>query len=127
MNPKLPIEYRWLRGHGIVGLTPWWFVDDSEEIQALQAEYERETGDSSGWMPFMRRQDCDDVAGFLVNKLEITAQVVVVHLTWSGVLEQQGFPLEQGPLHFGEFIAQVVVRDSQDWMSEGELAEITAK
>ena len=126
MNSNLPIEYRWLRAHGLSGLTPWWFIDQSEEVHALQSGYERETDDDSGWLPFMRRQDCDDVAGFVVDKSKVTPQVVVVHLTWSGAIEPKGYPLKQGPLSFSEFMAQVVVPDSQEWMSEVELADITA-
>ena len=86
---KLPIEYRWLDANGFKGFVPWYLVAETGQ-ETLRAEYQKETGDD--FLPFARRQDRDDVAGFKVIKGEVRSAVVQVHLTWIGKLERESKP-----------------------------------
>ena len=84
---RLPLPLRWLRAHGLRGLTPWHFIDSSDQSAGLRAQFRREMRGGSqpeqDFLPFAERQDCDDVAGFVVENGEILNAVIVVHLTWA--------------------------------------------
>ncbi len=85
-------------------------------------EYQKETGED--FYPFARRQDCDDVAGFKVFRGEIQSTVVSVHLTWSGKSEQEGFPSRLEYKDIFSWLAEEVVTETADWVSEEDLAEL---
>lgn len=57
----LPIEYRWLKAHNFNVLTPWCFIEP-DDSDGIRSEYQKETGQDI--IPFARRQDQDDIAGF---------------------------------------------------------------
>lgn len=123
---ELPLAYRWLRANGFERLVPWYLIDDEEISKALGAEYRKESGRDS--CPFARRQDNDDIAGFEMRGGEILERVISVHLTWSGRREQPGFPVESAPPQDDVFawLVNVVIPDTLAWMSEREVAELSA-
>lgn len=118
---ELPLEYRWLKAHGFEGLTPWYLIDpqDSEEIRK---EYQIETGKDI--IPFARRQDNDDVAGFECVGSETTSAVITCHLTWASRLEVNGFPSIGESKDLFTWLSNVVIPATKEWMNEEELKEI---
>ena len=87
---KLPLEYRWLKAHNFEGFTPWYIVEP-EKSEGIRKEYQLETGKDI--IPFARRQDNDDIAGFDIMNGNPTSKVLTVHLTWSGKNESNGYPI----------------------------------
>lgn len=129
MDSTLPLVVRWLRAHGVTGLTPWHFVGDEDRQRALAEEYRREVAGKSAdvlakLLVIAARQDCDDVAGFIVERGRATEKVAVVHLTWSGSAEQEGFPSMVVYSSFESWITEDVWPASREWMSEEELAAL---
>ncbi|MEN3158709.1 hypothetical protein ABC502_10030 [Alkalimonas sp. NCh-2] len=118
---KLPIEYRWLKAHGFKGFLPWWFIEDLGQ-EGLRIEYQKETGED--FYPFARRQDCDDVAGFKLVNGEIQKEVVSVHLTWAGKREVEGFPAKAEYSDIFAWLAQEVLPETADWVTEEDLADL---
>jgi hypothetical protein len=70
---KLPLEYRWLKANGFKGFVPWHLLEEPGQ-EGLRTEYKKETGED--FYPFAYRQDCDDVAGFNIEKGEIRKSVI---------------------------------------------------
>lgn len=118
---KLPLEYRWLKANGFNGFVPWLMLDEPG-VDGLRAEFKKETGED--FFPFAVRQDCDDVAGFRVLNGEIQKEVISTHLTWSSRREYGGFPSTAIFKDMFEWLKEVVIVDSWDWMSEEELEDI---
>lgn len=118
---KLPIEYRWLKAHRFEGFLPWWFIDTPGQ-EGLRVEYQKETGQD--FYPFARRQDCDDVAGFMIKNGEIQKEIVSVHLTWKGKLEAEGFPAMVVYKDIFAWLSQEVLPETADWLTEEELVEL---
>lgn len=118
---ELPLGYRWLVANGFKGFVPWHLVEQSQ-VENLRVEYQKETGED--FVPFAMRQDCDDVAGFKVKNGVVQSIVVNVHLTWSGRNEQNGFPRRTQHPDIFEWLVEVVIRDTKEWMSEDDLEEI---
>lgn len=92
-----PLPLRWLRAHGLRGLTPWDFIEDDPSVVArLRAEFRKEVRGRSqpeeDFLPFARRYDQDDVAGFVIEHGTTISKVISVHLTWTGQSEATGFP-----------------------------------
>lgn len=118
-DTSVPLPLRRLIAHGITSLTPWHFLADRDRVAALRAEYRAETADGRDGLPFAVRQDCDDIAAFVVFNGEITETVVNLHLTYS----RNGFPSEQRYKTFWEWLKSAV-DDSADFASELDLDEI---
>jgi hypothetical protein len=95
----------------------------------LAEEYRREVDGKGADIPsdllvFAERQDCDDAAGFLLEQGRATEQVAVVHLTWIGRAEQEGWPEIVVYSTFDAWIAKEVWPEAREWMSEDELAAL---
>lgn len=118
---ELPIEYRWLKAHNFNILTPWYFIEP-EDSTAIRTEYQKETGKDI--IPFARRQDRDDIAGFKIIKGEMQSAVLTVHLTWTSRLESNGFPRTMESSDMIEWIKNIMLPDSQEWITEEDLNEI---
>ena len=118
---KLPLEFRWLLAHDFKGFTPWHLIDENL-LNAYRAEFQKETGQD--FYPFARRQDCDDFAGFRLENGEITSEVVVVHLTWSGRLEAPYNPITHIRKDAFEWLREDVLPETAMWVSEEDLEDI---
>jgi hypothetical protein len=92
----VPLPLRWLRAHGLRSLTPWHLLELPEEGRTLRAEFRKESAGGAqperDLLPFARRQDNDDVAGFVVDGSGVTTKVITAHLTWTGGAERPGYP-----------------------------------
>ena len=102
-------------------LTPWYFVDPFDS-SGIRNEYQKET--ALDIIPFARRQDNDDIAGFKVIKGEIQKTVLTVHLTWTSKPERNGYLRTKESSDLFEWIKNIKLRDSEEWMTEDELADI---
>ena len=117
---KLPLEYRWLKANGFDGFIPWYLIEGTFASE-LRQEYQKETGED--FYPFARRQDCDDVAGFIVFNDEVQKEVISVHLTWAGE-HVRGLPRKRVFEDMFEWIKYQVILDTSEWMSEDDLQDI---
>jgi hypothetical protein len=126
-EPRDPLPLRWIRAHGLQSLTPWHFVDDPSERAGLQKEFRLEVSAGSqpvtDILPFARRQDCDDVAAFIVEAGTVTDDVVIVHLTWRQGPEQPGYPSIHRCRDFWDWL-ETALADTREWASEDELADL---
>ena len=118
---NLPLEYRWLKAHKFEGLTPWYLVDPMDS-NGVRKEYQLETGKDI--LPFARRQDNDDIAGFEVVNDQPTSKILTVHLTWSSKLERKGYPITKASKNIFSWISDTVIPATQEWMSEEDLLDI---
>ena len=120
-----PLDYRWIRAHGLWGFMPWHFCDDPERAKAFRREFCRETASGSlpvtDLLPFAYRQDCDDIAGFVVADSVVTRQVIEVHLTWKHP-EVQSYPSNTLFDSIWQWLPTVLL-ETEDWCTEEELAE----
>lgn len=122
-----PVELRWLQAHGLTGLTPWHFITE-DGARGLRAEFRREATaphhQIRDFLPFASRQDCDDVAGFVVVDGVATSQVIEVHLTWRGSVEAAGFP---SLVVYDSLWAWLksAIDHTRDWCNEEELSSLT--
>jgi hypothetical protein len=127
---SLPLPLRWVRAHGLEGLTPWHWIDGDAQRDGLRREYRREVSAGSqpeqDLLPFAARQDCDDIAGFEVADGKTLEVVLVVHLTWRGSPEVTGFPSVQRYASFWEWL-KAAIDDSAEWCSEDELPLSSAR
>ena len=122
-DTSVPLPLRWLIAHGVTSLTPWHFLADRDRVAALRAEYRAETADGRDCLPFAVRQDCDDVAAFVVSGGKTTDTVIDVHLTYSRGAERKEFPSERRYKTFWAWLKSAV-DDSADFASELDLDEI---
>jgi hypothetical protein len=123
--PPLPLELRWLLAHGLIRLTPWYFLESGDERRGLlRAEYKKEVRGGSqrerDVLPFAVRQDRDDVAGFVVEGGAVTTAIVTVHLTWAGRPEREGYPRIVRHCNIWEWMKSVI-DDTAEWCSEEDL------
>ncbi len=118
---KLPLEYRWLKAHNFDGLTPWHIVEP-DKLKGIREEYRLETGNDI--LPFARRQDNDCIAGFEILNGTPTSKVLTIHLTWSRKKELNGYPITEVNRNLFEWIKNIVIPATEDWMSEEELEDI---
>ena len=123
----MPLLYRWLLAHGFKSLTPWHFMDQDahkSHIESRRREYSIEVGGERDIWPFAERQDMDTIAGFVVENGKITDDVITVHLTWSRKKELPGWPSETAATPFQTWLAEILVADAAEWMSEEDLVDI---
>jgi len=118
---KLPIQYRWLKAHNFKGFRPWSFVDPLNS-ESLRKEYQLETG--KDMIPFAVRQDNDDIAGFETIDNKIQNKVLTVHLTWSSKLEREGYPSIIESVNVFEWLQNVVIPETMEWIDEDELDDM---
>src|SRR5262245_30793579 len=124
---SLPLELRWLRAHGLRGLTPWHFIDREDHRENLRAEFRKEVGGGSqperDFLPFVRRQDEDTVAGFVVDGGKVGPAVIEVHLTWTGRAEREGFPSVDRFRDIWEWL-KAAIDETAGWCSEAALPSV---
>ena len=129
-DASLPLPVRWVAAHGITWLTPWSLIDEASTRAGLRRQFQLEVSGGSreitDCLPFARRQDCDDVAAFVVSDGVFTHEVIVAHLTWRDGPERDGFPgMERFPT-FWDWFARAI-RDSSEWASEEALPDVIAE
>lgn len=95
---------------------------DSNEISGLRAEYKLET--NRDILPFARRQDNDDIAGFVIQGGVVQKEVYSVHLTWKGKVEQEGYPISKRFDNLFDWVSEVLLVDTIDWISEEEINDL---
>lgn len=125
-NTSIPLPLRWLLAHGITSLTPWHFLADCDRIAALRAEYQAETADERDCLPFATRQDCDDIAAFVISDGVVTKNVIKVHLTYARGPEREGFPSAERYDSFWAWLKSAV-DDSSNFATELDFEEIAAE
>jgi hypothetical protein len=120
----LPLPLRWLRAHGLRGLTPWHFIERPEDAAALRREYLLEVAGGSqperDMLPFARRQDKDDVAGFVIENGTVTGKVISAHLTWKGGPEMTGRPHVERYGDLWEWM-KAAIDETATWCCEEDL------
>lgn len=130
-DPLIPVSLRWLLAHNITSITPWHFISDDAVVKSLRKQYRLEVSGGSqpiaDCLPFARRQDCDDVAAFIVSpEGKCTDEVIDVHLTYSKGPEAPGFPNLVRHETFWEWLKSAI-DDSAEWATEDELRDIVSE
>ncbi len=74
-------------------------------------------------LPFARRHDRDDVAGFVVEEGRMTSRVVTAHLTWSRSPERSRFPTLERFADLWSWL-KMAIEESTEWCSEDELKRL---
>ncbi|MFN7133097.1 MAG: hypothetical protein ACK4N5_13545 [Myxococcales bacterium] len=125
----LPLPYRWTMALGMTRLPPWHFLGTARQAQALRKEFLLEIAPPNrcpikDWMPFARREDTDDVAGFVLEKGKPSGAVAVVHLTWRGAAEQPGWPSLERYEDFWAWLRKDALESTRQWASEPALKEL---
>jgi len=87
----LPFAYRWAVANGLTSFTPWHLLTSPDEAAALRRQFVREFSPGTDCWPIARRQDMDEMAGFLLTDGRVEERVVSVHLTWGA----QMYPLSE--------------------------------
>ena len=125
----LPLAYRWLRANGVSRLLPWTFIDDPEDAQRLRGEFVREVAPPNATpvrdlVPFARRRDRDEIAGFVVDGGRLTSEVALVALTGRGRPEKKGWPALQRFADFWAFAREALLEDASELANEESLARL---
>ncbi|RYZ01377.1 MAG: hypothetical protein EOO73_35730 [Myxococcales bacterium] len=102
-------------------------IENDEMSAGFRREYVLEVSGGSlperDMLPFAHRQDCDDVAGFVVDNGEVREAVIEIHLTYRGGPEIPGYPQAKRFASFWEWLKSAI-DDSADWCGEEELADL---
>lgn len=72
-------------------------------------------------LPFARRQDNDEIAGFPVSGSNVQSTLLTVHLTWLGRREEGGYPSAKSSKDFFDWVSEVVFPATREWMAEEDL------
>ncbi len=126
-DSSIPLPLRWIRAHGITSITPWHFLDNADTVSRLRNQYRSEVSAGSqpisDCLPFAKRQDCDDIAAFVVADGIVTGEVIDVHLTWAPKPELPGFPSLD---HYSDFWAWLksAVDATADFANDIDLDDI---
>ena len=129
---ELPVSYRWLIAQGVTRLCPWniWTGAKYQELsKSIRAEFLKEisppnTSLITDIVPFASAQHMDDYAAFIIEEGVITEKVVMVHLTFSGVSEEIGYPSRQVFQNLWEWLIKEIIPETADWADEDELADL---
>ena len=115
----LPLAYRWLVAHGLIHFKPWHIAPDPDDGGASRAAFRIETGYRRDVLPFARRQDNDDTAGFEIIDGRPTSRVIAYHPAFVNRLNAHLIDAEFDDLW--SFLAARVVDDMRWWADESEL------
>ncbi len=117
----LPLEYRWITAQKFQGFLPWMFQDPND-MENQRKEYQLETG--LDLIPFAKRQDREDIAGFEVCNGQVNTQELTVHLTWSGKNESGNFPITMTSENIFEWIKFILIPSTLEYMNEADLMDL---
>ncbi|WP_152969170.1 hypothetical protein [Amantichitinum ursilacus] len=115
---KLPPGYQWMSDRALVGFEPHTQLQPWHYLPAEQCFFatERWPGVSEKkLLAFARRQDCDDLACFIVDENGVVNGVALIH-TWT----PGGFELVAEFPDFWTWIKHVI-DDIADWMSTSDV------
>lgn len=111
----LPKGYHWLLEQGLVGfnafsqLQPWFFIEKDKMFWANEFWQKPDLGDL---LVFARRQDCDDLACFMVDKTNQISGVLVIQ-GWVG---DEFIVVKQLPT-FWDWL-KFAIDDIRDWIED---------
>ncbi|UTH75001.1 hypothetical protein [Chromobacterium sp. IIBBL 290-4] len=93
----LPQPYLQMALNGANYFLAWRFVSSQDRSDKLRREFRLEAALPNSIrykdiQPFAVSTYSDDIAGFLLDEQKVSKTVIVVHLTWSGKAEREGFP-----------------------------------
>lgn len=120
---QLPLPYRWIRAHGLRGVSPWHFdYDDEELIANWRKLYQQYTG-KDAW-PFAAYQHMFNTAAFPLQDGRTDGSVIVVDMD---LFDTWGETLPGGTLQkfdsFSDWL-ESATSESQEWISEENLVDI---
>ena len=119
-----PLSYRWITSQGCRSLLPWHFCMADDNSSAERA-FSIESNCGQRVEVFARRQDNDDCAGFIIDGGEVTHRVIYFHPSY-GEQPNPGIVTSEHPdIH--DFVAKVMLPDTQDWESEDEFEDLTQR
>lgn len=78
---RIPRSYEYVHEMQLVNVDPWFFLDDDSANKLFEAMSSRYT-ELAGLLPFARRSDSDDVACFVANHPEHSANTVLIINIW---------------------------------------------
>lgn len=126
---RYPLEYRWLRFHGFRGMTPWYCIDDVDEVTTVRKEFLLEVGRGSipvrDFLPFARAEHSDDYAGFVQADGKVTGEVCVAHLTFRGSAEVSDYPTHRIYPSLWEWLTRVFA-ETRRWCEPSAVADLEA-
>jgi hypothetical protein len=114
----MPVGYRWLIDRGLVGfepnsaLQPWYLLSD-DQMFFVSDRWPR-SEESSRLYAFARRQDCDDLACFVMKDDISQPGIAVIH-GWT----PDGYEVAARYESIWEWL-QGVMRDIEEWVALGE-------
>lgn len=112
----LPIGYEWLIQQNLVGFTensqlqPWYFLS-AEESFSVTDRWPSSQSQRGELIAFAKRQDCDDIACFLVRN-ERAERVVLVH-GWTA----NGFDIVAQYDSFWDWL-KLIIEDIAEWTQD---------
>jgi hypothetical protein len=114
----LPFAYRWLVGKRLLDFGPWRLITEQGQSDCFRQEYRVETSPPNltpvkDMQPFAKCKSTDDVAGFVIDRGNLTSKVVLVHLTFSNRPERPGYPDSQVYDDLWEWLKACIVTEMQ--------------
>lgn len=114
----VPAGYRWLIERGLAGFEPNsalqpWYLLPHDQVFSVSDRWPR-AAEASRLYAFARRQDCDDLACFVIGEDAPQPRVFVVH-GWT----PDGYEVVAKFDSIWEWLRSVV-RDIEDWVALGE-------
>jgi len=113
---ELPNNLRWFLVQKSISFIPWHI---EEKPRGLSNVFKSEDIEQREVFVFAYRQDCDDLAGFLVIDGEITDQVIYFHPSYTSnpkAQRESDWSIVTGEYNdIFEFFAAVVVSDMREW------------
>ena len=122
IDGPLPLAYRWLRAHGLIHFKPLHLKVDLTDGGACRAASRIEAAFLRDALPFARRQDNDDTAGFEVVDGRCTDRVIAFHPSYVGRPNSHLIKAEFDDLWI--FLSRQVVDDKRWWADDAELDEM---
>lgn len=114
----VPVGYRWLIDRGLAGFRPNsqlqpWYLLTGEEVFSVSDRWPR-TDEPAEMHAFARRQDCDDLACFVVGRDGSEPGVVVLH-GWT----PSGYEVVARFDSIWDWLKRVV-SDIEEWVALGD-------
>lgn len=113
---ELPNNLRWFLVQKSTTFVPWHL---EEKPRGLNNVFKSEDIEQRELFVFAYRQDCDDLAGFLIVDGLITDKVIYFHPSYTSnpkAQRESGWSIVTGEYNdIFEFFAEVIVPDMREW------------